>query len=386
MNTLLLAPELFTTDSGIPRILRLYLKALCQIAGETQRVRFVTLNDVEVDSADLRPYTDPRVLTQWEACGRDKRRFVGATLRLSKGTRLIICGHVAQLPVAWLASWRRPGLRYALVAHGIEVWRPFTFLERRALRGAWRIFCVSEFTRSELIKQIDLRPERLVVLPNARDPGLDSAAPLARAEATQESESAVTERAATAPVPPMATAPEPAATRPVILTVARLTSFDRYKGIEHLIDAMPAILAHKPDVKLRIVGRGDDRPRLEQRARDLRLGDAIEFTGYIEDSQLKAEFAGCNLFALPSKNEGFGLVFAEAMACGRPCLGAREGGIPEVITPESGVLVDYGDVPALATACLHALEKNWDRDAIRARAEEFSYARFRARLKEHLSP
>ena len=381
MNTLLLAPELFTTDSGIPRILRLYLKALCELAGEKQRGRFVTLNDVEVDSADLRPYTDARVLTQWAACGRDKRRFVGATLRLSGSTRLIICGHVAQLPVAWLASWRRPGLRYALVAHGIEVWRPFTWVERRALRGAWKIFCVSEFTRGEILKQLDLIPERLVVLPNARDPGLDNAGPLANAGAKPVAP--VT--AAAMPDPAAAISPEPSATRPVILTVARLTSFDRYKGIEHLIDAMPAILAQKPSVKLRIVGRGDDRPRLEQRARDLRLGDAIEFTGYIEDARIKAEFAGCNLFALPSKNEGFGLVFAEAMGCGRPCLGAREGGIPEVITPESGVLVDYGDVPALATACLHALEKNWDRDAIRARAEEFSYTRFRDRLNAHLS-
>ena len=375
MNTLLLAPELFTTDSGIPRILRLYLKALCELSGEKNRVRFVTLNDVSVDTADLRPYSDARVLDQWAACGRDKRGFVAATLRLSSKTQLIICGHVAQLPVAWLASWRRPGLRYALVAHGIEVWRPFTWVERRALRGAWRIFCVSEFTRGEILKQIDLSPERLVVLPNARDPGLDSATIQAIPVAT--------------PIP-AATAkaviePEPTTHRPVILTVARLTSLDCYKGIDHLIDAMPAILAQNPLVKLRIVGRGDDRPRLQQRARDLRLGDAIEFTGYIEDTRLKAEFAGCSLFALPSKMEGFGLVFAEAMASGRPCLGARDGGIPEVITPESGVLVDYGDVPALAAACLHALEKTWDRDAIRARAEEFSYTRFRDRLKEHLS-
>ena len=55
MNTLLLAPELFTTDSGIPRILRLYLKALCDLAGPDDHVRFIALNDTSVDSADLRP-------------------------------------------------------------------------------------------------------------------------------------------------------------------------------------------------------------------------------------------------------------------------------------------------------------------------------------------
>ncbi|HEY8932278.1 MAG TPA: glycosyltransferase, partial [Rariglobus sp.] len=163
MNTLLLAPELFTTDSGIPRILRLYLKALCDLSSGKDRVRFVTLNDTQVDSADLRPYVTEQALDQWRACGRDKNQFVRDTLRLSSGMKLIICGHVAQLPVAWLASWLRPGLRYALVAHGIEVWRPFTFLQRRALKGAWRVLCVSQFTRDELLKHVRLDPARVVV-------------------------------------------------------------------------------------------------------------------------------------------------------------------------------------------------------------------------------
>jgi len=127
MNSLLLAPELFTTDSGIPRILRLYLKALCDLSSEKDRVRFVSLNDTSVDSADLRPYTTREALDQWRTCNRDKKQFVRDTLRLSSGVKLIVCGHVAQLPVAWLASWLRPGLRYALVAHGIEVWLDVVF-------------------------------------------------------------------------------------------------------------------------------------------------------------------------------------------------------------------------------------------------------------------
>jgi len=354
MNTLLLAPELFTTDSGIPRILRLYLKALCEIAGEKQRVRFVTLNDVEVDSADLRPYTDPRVLTQWAACGRDKRRFVAATLRLSGSTRLIICGHVAQLPVAWLASWLRPGLRYALVAHGIEVWRPFTWIERRALRGAWRIFCVSEFTRIELLKNVNLDPSRVVILPNALDPELDADG-IDSADITTS--------------------------QPVILTVSRLASADCYKGIDHLIAAMPEILLAAPGTKLRIVGRGDDRPRLQQLVRDHRVETAVEFAGYVNDRQLRHEFARCTLFALPSQKEGFGLVYLEAMAHGKPCIAANAGGAPEVIAPESGKLIPYGDVPALARACTAALAGDWDATTIRACARRFSYPVFREHLK-----
>jgi phosphatidyl-myo-inositol dimannoside synthase len=353
MNTLLLAPELFTTDSGIPRILRLYLKALCEAAGPGDRVRFVTLNDTSIDSADLRPYSIASALERWEACCRDKRRFVRNTLLLSGGTRLIICGHVAQLPVAWLARLLRPGLLYALVAHGIEVWRPFTFWERRALKGAWRVFCVSEFTRGELLKNVRLDPARVVVLPNALDPelqpdGIDSAS--------------IT------------------TSQPVILTVSRLASSDSYKGVDHLIQAMPAVLASAPGTKLRIVGRGDDIHRLQNLVREYRVDAAVEFAGFVNDAQLRHELTRCTVFALPSQKEGFGLVYLEAMSHGKPCIAADAGGAPEVITPESGLLVPYADVPALATACATALTTPWDASAIRACAQRFSYSVF----KEHL--
>ncbi len=352
MNTLLLAPELFTTDSGIPRCLRLYLKALGELPGENNRVRFVALNDVNIDSADLRPVTSPGTLDQWRACSRDKKHFIRSCLALSSGVNLLICGHVAQLPVAWLARCLRPGLRYALVAHGIEVWRPFTFLERLALRRAWRIFCVSEFTRSELLSRIALDPSRVIVLPNALDPTLDADISLVSAPAS-----------------------------PVILAVSRLSFTDRYKGIDHLIEALPAIVTSIPSVKLRIVGRGDDRTRLQQLARDRGVAASVEFAGYVDDRQLRQEFARCTAFALPSQKEGFGLVYLEAMAHGKPCIAARAGGAPEVVTAESGLLVPYADINALSTACLTALTRTWDAAAIRACAQRFSYQEFRQRLQ-----
>jgi glycosyltransferase involved in cell wall biosynthesis len=353
MNTLLLAPELFTTDSGISRILRLYLKALCDLAEKDDCVRFVTLNDVSVDSSDLRPYTTENALEGWEACNREKRRFRRATLGLSGGVRLIVCGHVDQLPVAWLASCLRSGLRYALVAHGIEVWRPFTFWERRALKGAWRIFCVSEFTRNELIKNVHLNPTRVVVLPNALDPeltpdGVDSAMAMP--------------------------------SQAVILTVSRLSASAPYKGIDHLIEAMPAILQAAPGTKLRIVGRGDDIHRLQDLAREHRVNAAVEFAGYVDDRQLRHEFARCTVFALPSQKEGFGLAYLAAMAHGKPCIAANAGGAPEAITPKSGLLVPYGDVPTLAAAAVTALAAPWDTDAIRACALRFSYPAFKDQL------
>ncbi len=349
-RTLLLAPEIFASEGGIPRILQTYLQALAELGGARDSVRLLALNDRAFAPADLTRFGAGRI-EQSTACGRSKLRFVREALRLSRGSDRLICGHLFQLPVAWLARRFNPRLRYYLVAHGIEVWRPFSPAECLALRGAERIFCVSEFTRREVLRHCPIPEHRLVVLHNALDPAFPIAAgrPLAQCA-------------------------------PVILTVARLTYADRYKGVEHLIEAMPAIRAALPQAHLRIVGRGDDRPRLEAIRDRLGLGDAVTFVGYVDDDALTAEIQACRLFALPSRKEGFGLVFLEAMASGRPCLGANAGGVPEVISADTGVLVEYGDVAGIARAGIAALERPWDETAILARAHHFSYPPFKDRL------
>ena len=349
-DTLLLVPEIFSSEGGITRILQLYLRALCETAESVRGVRLLALNDTAISAEDLRRCA-PGGLKDSYACNRNKARFIRAALRMSRGCDRLVCGHVAQLPVAWLARRLNPRLRYYLVAHGIEVWRPFNTAERAALRGAEKIFCVSDYTRRELLKNCPLSEGRAVVLHNALDPNFTIAAGVPLADCA-----------------------------PAILVVTRLTYADHYKGVQHVIEAMPAIRAAIPNATLRIVGRGDDVPRLQSVSDELGLGHAVKFLGFIDDQRLSEEMRSCRLFALPSKKEGFGLVFLEAMAHGRPCLGARAGGIPEVITDETGTLVDYGDVPAIASAAIAALQRHWDEPAILARARHFSYSQFTARL------
>ena len=336
-------------------MLRLYLKALCELPEEGDSVSFVALNDSTAGTSDLRSYSNSN-LKQWRTCGRSKLAFCRAALRLGVRSDRIICGHVAQLPVAWAVSILRPTIPYFLVAHGIEVWRPFTFFEQRALRGARRVWCVSDYTRQQVLKYGRIPAERTAVLPNALDPCME---------------------------PPLA-APMPVGP-PVILSVSRLTVGDSYKGIDHLIAAMPAVRAVVPGARLRVVGRGDGLAGLQALAARLNISDAVEFPGFRSDSELSGEFAGCSLFALPSRKEGFGLVFLEAMAHGRPCLGARSGGVPEVISETTGVLVEYGDVPGTSAAIVSALGREWKKEDLVGRAQMFSYKRFKENLASLLS-
>jgi asparagine synthetase B (glutamine-hydrolysing)/glycosyltransferase involved in cell wall biosynthesis len=354
-KTLLLAPELFTGNGGIPRILRLYLKSLCDLAGPAGDVKFVTLNDRTIGADELQRYSNARLSTG-EACQGQKIRFIRSALRLSRGRERIVCGHVFLLPVALAARCARRNLSYDLVAHGIEVWRPFSVAERLALRGARRIFCISDYTRGKLLEYCPLPPAKLVVLPNGLDAYFD-----------------------------IADSPGPPVHPPIIATIARLTRFDVYKGIDTLIQALPQIRAAVPGVRLRVMGQGNDLPRLRQLTDQLGLQGAVEFLGFVSDEELQSQLRQCALFALPSKKEGFGLVFLEAMAQGRPCLGAQAGGIPEVLTPETGILVEYGDVAQIADGCVAALRRSWDTQAILDRAREFAYPRFRERLATLLS-
>lgn len=355
MNVLLLTPELLTGDGGITRILRLYLKALCELAGNTGEVRVVTLNDAAVSCKMLERYSNSR-LVESSACNRSRLRFFAASLAMGLRSDRIVCGHVAQLPVAWAIANLKPGLSYYLVAHGIEVWRDFSALERIAIRGARCVWCVSDYTRGRLLELCPLPPERMAVLPNALDPMLEPESPAD---------------------PPHGPA--------VVLSVSRLSIADSYKGIQHLIEAMPTVRADLPGTRLRIVGRGDALGGMQALAARLGVSDAVEFAGFVTDEELHGEFARSRLFALPSEREGFGLVYLEAMAHGRPCLGANAGGTPEVISEEAGVLVPYGDVPAIARALVSALRRAWDVRLIRERARKFSYGVFKERLASLLA-
>lgn len=352
MRTLVLVPEIFTNNGGIPRILRLYLKALCEIAAQRgDQVCLVALNDSTIASSELVRYAGPS-LACWYACKEDKFTFIRAALRYGRACDHVVCGHVAQLPVACALKLLHPRVTYDVVAHGIEVWRKFTIPERIALRYVRRIHCISDFTREKMGEFCPGGRGKMHILPN----GLDAFFPIAESAARPSSP-------------------------PIILTVARLARTDRYKGIDTLIEAMPAVRLRVPDARLRIVGDGDDALRLRELANKLGLGGNVELTGFVSDAELQRQFRECSVFALPSKKEGFGLVFLEAMAQGRPCIGARAGGIPEVLTEETGLLVEYGDPAALASACVHALGRPWNHDAILHRAREFSYPRFLERVE-----
>lgn len=151
------------------------------------------------------------------------------------------------------------------------------------------------------------------------------------------------------------------AERPTFLTIARLE--DRYKGHDVLIRALPLIRAKVPEVEWAVVGDGPLRPGLEHLAHSHGVAGAVRFLGSVSDEERNRWLRRSQVLAMPSRlpaggfaGEGFGIVYLEAGAYGKPVVAGNVGGALDAVADgESGLLVDPTDHVAVAEAITRLL-------------------------------
>src|SRR5262249_34823734 len=120
---------------------------------------------------------------------------------------------------------------------------------------------------------------------------------------------------------------------------------------DQLIAIMPSIVDRTPDAQLVVVGTGDDLERLKSLARESGAGKAVLFTGFASPELLACLYSRCRLFAMPSRGEGFGLVYLEAMRFAKPCIASTVDAGREVVADgETGLLVDPDNLEELRGA------------------------------------
>jgi glycosyltransferase involved in cell wall biosynthesis len=168
----------------------------------------------------------------------------------------------------------------------------------------------------------------------------------------------------------------------VILTVGRLASAERYKGFDQVIEIMPKLLKRFPALKYLIAGDGDDRARLEAKAKALGMSDRLVFAGHISECEKVAHYNLADIYVMPSIAEGFGIVLIEAAACGVPVVGSRVDGSREALLDgRLGHLVDPARPHELLEVVSAVLEKGSPRKRIDA-IDTFSTENFRARVAD----
>jgi phosphatidylinositol alpha-1,6-mannosyltransferase len=262
--------------------------------------------------------------------------FLVASLRAAWRHRpvdVVFCGHVYMAPLAWIVA-RVAHARLWVQAHGAETWIGRRNIVRRVIEAADMVTTVSRGTRHILMSWADLAPDRVRVLPDTvRDifvPGPPSAALVARLQLGPG---------------------------PVLLTVGRLSASERYKGHELIFAALPALRARFPTIIHVVAGTGDDRERLKRQALELAGSpDAVRFLGFVPEEDLPDLYRLADLYVMPSSQEGFGIVYLEAAACGLKVVGGAGGGSGDAIPDERiGVLIDPEDRTALVEAIVRLL-------------------------------
>lgn len=132
----------------------------------------------------------------------------------------------------------------------------------------------------------------------------------------------------------------------------------RKNGVEHLVRAIPEIRIRFPGIRVRIVGDGPERTRLEALAADLGVAGAIRFEGAVSHDEMPERLAQADLAIFPSLMEATSVAALEAMACGLPVVATRVGGLPEIVDESVGALVPPADPGAIAEAVIDLLESD----------------------------
>jgi glycosyltransferase involved in cell wall biosynthesis len=266
--------------------------------------------------------------------------IIHAHFTLPQGLLGLILKHICQKPLV-------------VTVHGSDITiqskkeylRP---ISKWVLEGADRVVAVSAFLKEEVIK-LGVDPSRVEVVYGGVDIPKDA-----------------TTTSATSPG----------------ATITFIGAMVPQKGVDVLLKAFGKVKEKVPEARLVIVGGGPERDGLEAQSAEMGLED-VEFTGLVED--LTDIYRGTAVLALPSREEGFGLVLLEAMARGVPVVAADTGGIPEIVDDRrNGLLVPPGDADALADALLEVLKDDTLRSSLvlegRTTSESFTWVGMGTRI------
>lgn len=322
--------EIFSQEGGIQSYVKDILQAYTEldVTADVFLLRDRTQSEFKAERLHFHYFKSKSAIV-----GRTKLAIALLIHLLKHRPDRVFCGHVHLAPMIQ-ALCQPLNIPYTVLTYGKEVWEPLPHRKQKALQHADRIWTISRYSCDRACAANGLDRNRVDLLfcavdgtvfrPDAKDRDLIQRYQLEDCK--------------------------------VLMTVARLWSGDPYKGVDVTIRALPEIARIFPTVKYLVIGRGDDQPRLARLAAELGVSDRVIFAGFVATEALPKHYNLADAYVMPSQ-EGFGIVYLEAMACGVPVLsGDTDGSADPLQDGRFGWRVPHRDPAEVAIACIELLK------------------------------
>lgn len=327
-------------------------------------VRIISRNDIE-DKFDNIP------IASYGRIKYDISKKIAFSLRvllevLFFSPDMIICGHINFSPLCYLVS-KFLKKKYIVLTYGIDVWHINSSVKLQGLKNANLIISISNFTKEKIVKQIPKLKNKIKLLPPTINSSLFYPKPkpiyLIKRHNLKGNNK-------------------------IILTVARLKRTEEYKGYYKILDVLPDIVKKIPEIKYILVGSGDDLENIQRYIEKKNLKKIVILTGYIPDNELPDYYNLCDIFIMPSKKEGFGIVFLEALACGKPVIaGNKDGSADVALGGDIGILIDPDNLEEIKKAIISVLKGEVDKKLFNGKylrervLKEYGFESFMERIR-----
>ena len=299
-----------------------------------------------------------------------KMQFIKDMVMQGRRSDRVILSHINLLPLGWMIKKIAPGTKVVLLAHGIEIWYRLPRWKQRMLRRCDGIVCVSQYTADTIAGMHRIDAGKCTVLNNCLDPFLP-------VPSVKRKDADVLRKYGLGP------------TDKILFTLTRLSSKERYKGYDLVIRSVASLKKKYPGIKYLVAGKYDkaEKKFLDALIKTQDVKKEVVLVGFLPDKTLEEYFALADIYIMPSRKEGFGIVFIEAMYYGLSVIaGNADGSVDALACGQLGLLVDPGDTSQLTAAIESVLTRPADYAPDHQMVvEHFSYENYKQKLTRALN-
>jgi phosphatidylinositol alpha-1,6-mannosyltransferase len=331
----LLTLQTFSATGGIQKMTRTLAHALTDVAVRNNWT-FKLCSVYDKDTDIMPQYISP---ANFSGFGIRRSAFAVRALKLAMTSDVVILSHINMAVIGLAIKILNPNCKVWLIAHGIEVWRPLSAVRYWFLKKCDKVISVSNFTKAEMIHRHQMDDEKCEVLNNAVDPFMVPPTTFEKPQYLLSRYNLTNEDV-------------------VLFTLTRLAATEQYKGYEQVIKVIGKLKLKIPTIKYVLSGKYDDieEARIKQLITQHGVESQVILTGFLNEHELPDHFVMADLFILPSKKEGFGIVFIEALACGLPVVcGNVDGSMDAIRNGELGKAINPDDLDEMETTLCNCL-------------------------------